>query len=58
MTMDKQDSIAISLRIPRDIYATLYKAKGQVQIKSLQAFIVKAIEEKLERNNLAENGRD
>ena len=46
------DNVAISIRIPRDVYAQLYKRKGLGEIKHLQTFIIKAIEEKLERNNL------
>lgn len=50
--MSKNDSTVISLRIPRNIYARLYSKKGQGQIKSLQDFIIRAIEEKLNRKEM------
>jgi len=48
--MDTTNSITISLRIPREIYAELYKRKGKGKIKSLQDFIIQAIREKLKEN--------
>lgn len=39
-----------TLRLPRRLYARLYELKGLGKIKSLQDFIVKAIEEALRKD--------